>query len=402
MTMARSLSVSLIAWLCLGARVVFVSCFRPSCLGRQASLRSALNMNTLAEKLVNIVMSSPLKGPIVRVARSTMVKTALNAGLQWEELSLRLVDAMGGVSAIDASANMLVSNSSVVVPDYYKQSFHGYDQGNLEVFAAIEQELAGKAVGARNFPNEGLEGEAVLRNSYSREMENLCGRSIFNLPNQSLIVDLGCGTGTSSRFLSRIFPTARVLGYDLSPFMITVGKFIMSGAANDFWVESVSIAQQQAIELVYGDIANTKLPASAASIVSLSLVLHELPVEASRSVLAEALRILKPGGVLLIMEMDPESPGYVKLRNNAALFSILRSTEPWLDDYFNLAPQLPGVLLEMGFASVKVSAATGRHFCIAATKGGGVVDVRPTDEVRLAQDFHLNTPMDRKVKMAQN
>ena len=38
-------------------------------------------------------------------------------------------------------------------------------------------------------------------------------------------------------------------------------------------------------------------------------VLHELPAEVTQRVVAEAYRILKPGGALTIMEMDPLSPG---------------------------------------------------------------------------------------------
>ncbi|CAN0514382.1 unnamed protein product [Scytosiphon promiscuus] len=40
--------------------------------------------------------------------------------------------------------------------------------------------------------------------------------------------------------------------------------------------------------------------------------------------MAEACRILRPGGSLSIMEMDPSSPGYVKLRKNpVSLFFVL-------------------------------------------------------------------------------
>ena len=49
------------------------------------------------------------------------------------------------------------------VQDYYKQRFHGYERGNLCIRAAIEQEIAGKAVGARNYPGYGREGEIKLR-----------------------------------------------------------------------------------------------------------------------------------------------------------------------------------------------------------------------------------------------
>ena len=347
---------------------------------------------TLSEQIVNLVMESPLKRPIVGMARNTMAKTAKAAGLEWDVLAEKLVLSMGGREAIEKQAKMIQEeHGDSRVPVYYEKPFHGYDLGNLEVMAAVEQEIAGKAVGARNFPSEGLKGEEVLRNSYSREIESLCGSSIFKACSEgSLIVDGGCGSGTSSRFLSRLFPASRVVGFDLSPFMIAVGRHISSGAVNDFWMERVEKEQQQRVELKFGDIADTKLPTASATIVSLSLVLHELPAEATRQVVREAFRILKPGGVLLIMEMDPQAPGYVKLRNNAALFSILRSTEPWLDEYFTLAPRLPEELQGVGFSSVKLSAATGRHFVIAASKPG-VLDVRPSDEDRLKQDMHLNT-----------
>ena len=34
---------------------------------------------------------------------------------------------------------------------------------------------------------------------------------------------------------------------------------------------------------------------------------------------------------MVIMEMDPEAPGFERLRSNAMLFSLIRSTEPFLD-----------------------------------------------------------------------
>ena len=92
------------------------------------------------------------------------------------------------------------------------------------------------------------------------------------------------------------------------------------------------------------------------------------------------------------MEMV-ESPGYRKLRANTMLFSILRSTEPYLDEYFDLAPTLPSLLsgAQLGFSNVKISAATGRHFVIAADKTGGIIDLRPSDEDRARSDQHLPT-----------
>ncbi len=98
---------------------------------------------------------------------------------------------------------------------------------------------------------------------------------------------------------------------------------------------------------------------------------------------------MEPGGCLALMEMDPTAPGYRKLRANPWLFSVLRSTEPWLDEYFSI-PSLPALLQNIGFAVTRVSAATGRHLAIVGVKGG-VVDTRPADNDREIADQHVST-----------
>ena len=65
----------------------------------------------------------------------------------------------------------------------------------------------------------------------------------------------------------------------------------------------------------------------------LDLVCHELPPKESRAAFAEAHRILAPGGQLWVCEMDFEAPGFVALRKNPLLFSLIRATEPYLDQY---------------------------------------------------------------------
>lgn len=147
-------------------------------------------------------------------------------------------------------------------------------------------------------------------------------------------------------------------------------------------------------------------------------MLHELPRTAADAILSEAYRILAPGGTLGIMEMDPSSPGYIKLMSNPFFFSILRSTEPYLGDYFGevrsgggatrrdrryfpsltvcifmlpqVAPALPQMLKDVGFAVVRQGAATGRHMALVAVKGGAG-DFRPGADERARSDMHLPT-----------
>jgi hypothetical protein len=48
------------------------------------------------------------------------------------------------------------------------------------------------------------------------------------------------------------------------------------------------------------------------------------------------------------MEMDPSAPGYIKLQRTPWLYAILKSTEPYLEEYFNMAPQLQSTLRDIG------------------------------------------------------
>lgn len=90
------------------------------------------------------------------------------------------------------------------------------------------------------------------------------------------------------------------------------------------------------------------------------------------------------------MDMDPDAPGYKKLKNNPILFSVVKSTEPYLDRWFELAPRIQHLLTDIGFSVVRKAAVTGRHFLVVATKAGSL-DLRPSDSARAAMDEHLST-----------
>ena len=108
---------------------------------------------------------------------------------------------------------------------------------------------------------------------------------------------------------------------------------------------------------------------------------------------ALCVRILRPGGALWITEMDFETPAFAKLRANPLLFSLIRSTEPYLDAYAEYQPALAAELAAMGFSTVRLAAATGRHFALLAVKGDaetpGTVDDRRTETAK--EDTHLKT-----------
>merc|ERR1711965_881287 len=164
--------------------------------------------------MLNAVLKSPLYNLLlVPQARRTMVKTAEENGVPWQE-------ALGWIQSTGDWSDATLKSWAPLdfeYPEYYTQQFHAYEQGNLCWNAAHEQELAGKAVGQRNFPGNGpgAAGEEAFRDAFSDALFNELGAGQALLegggggggatPRQKLIIDCGCGSGPSTRRLARRF-----------------------------------------------------------------------------------------------------------------------------------------------------------------------------------------------------
>ena len=88
---------------------------------------------------------------------------------------------------------------------------------------------------------------------------------------------MGCGSGVSTRRLAARFPSAAsVVGLDLSPHFLAVGRRLLEltpaggGDSNRPWVNAIRADER--IQLRRADIAATGLPAASADVVCLSLV----------------------------------------------------------------------------------------------------------------------------------
>lgn len=343
-----------------------------------------------AQQVLDFCLKTPIwKYVLVPQARSTMVKTAESNGIPWI-----------------AAKEWIVSNtqregipSIIETPSYYQNSFHAYEEGNLCWDAAMEVEIASCSVGARNFPQYGSQGEEFFRGSFEKGLFD-AGASV---PKGARILDMGCGTGMSTRRLAKSFPQASLIqGIDLSPYFVSVGKQLLRLEPKSFeeggdWVSTVE--NDDRIEYAVGDAANSGLPAESFDVVNLSFVLHELPPEAAQAMVDEAMRLLKPGGQLWVCEMDFESPAYAQQRANALLFALIRSTEPYLDVYAESMPSLFSYIRSHS-SSGKVIPATGRHYALVANKGsnaaskeegkGEWIDTRFNDDgTYRVEDTHL-------------
>jgi ubiquinone/menaquinone biosynthesis C-methylase UbiE len=347
----------------------------------------------IGQWLLRQALESPLwKAVLVPQARQKIISTAEENGIEWNHCKAWLEASNGPWTT---NEELDVSH----VPAYYREAFHAYQAGNLCWEAALEVELASAAVGARNFPTHGQNGEAAFRRSFEVALDEI-GATVKD---GDVIVDLGCGTGMSTRRLASKFPQAsRIVGIDLSPYFIQVGKSLSALAPKSKqeggeWVSSVS--NDSRIDYRVGDAADTGVDDDSVDICNLQFVAHELPHAITEAVVQEAHRILKPGGQLWVCEMDFESPGFSKQRANPLLFALIRSTEPYLDEYADHSKELREKF-KRTFGRTVVTAATGRHFALVATKGGEdgtLQDLRFDEDGNYrVEDTHLRLWENRK------
>jgi ubiquinone/menaquinone biosynthesis C-methylase UbiE len=249
----------------------------------------------------------------------------------------------------------------------------------------LELELASAAVGARNIPKAGSDGEHMFRSAFIQALKE-AGSLHTPSPQKSdgsfsHIIDIGCGTGTSTRLLGQMFSqwkSVRITGVDLSPHFILTGvrlqelsfsSLINKGADTPGpWV--CSIPPDRRIEYLQGDGTDLRrhFDDCTVDIINIQFVFHELPIHVACNMIKEAHRMLKAdGGQLWICEMDFESPAYKAQRNNPILFSLVRATEPFLDEYATGQSLIWKCLYQM-FDTVTITAATGRHYAVVASK----------------------------------
>lgn len=293
----------------------------------------------IASSLVNSLLSfKPIASWAKQQARSMMINRAEKIGVPWRERVAQLREH-------DLDRELAkVRNQSVKYPSYYLRSFHAYEGGNLGWEPAIEVEVAAYAVHSRIWSKPGeREGDAKLRASYH-------DRLVERLPLPQRILDVGCSVGMSTRALQAVYPQAQVTGLDLSPYFLAIAQM-----------------QPSTISWVHAPAEETGLPDRSFDLVSMSLVCHELPQGATRAIFQEMYRLLEPGGTFAIMDMNPRSDVYRRMP--PLILTLLKSTEPYLDQYFSL--DLEGCLTEAGFVGVEVIPNSPRHRVVIAKRPEG-------------------------------
>jgi 2-polyprenyl-3-methyl-5-hydroxy-6-metoxy-1,4-benzoquinol methylase len=104
------------------------------------------------------------------------------------------------------------------------------------------------------------------------------------------ILDMGCSSGTSTLPLAAVFPGAEIHAIDLGAPMLRYAH-----ARAEALGVPIHFSQQNAAATNFAD--------GSFDLVLTNLVLHEVPQKVSKRMIAEAFRLLRPGGVMIHNDM---------------------------------------------------------------------------------------------------
>jgi SAM-dependent methyltransferase len=283
----------------------------------------------------------PIRRAVMALGRSRILQEAKKIGVPWESDVAALTAQIATVleplrAALEDPFLANVDN----LPAYYKQPFHGYPKGNLGYLPALEAEVSSRTVHAKFCQTEPLRGDGSLRGT---ALDILCARweavhgAVRGPP--AAILDIGCSVGLSAAGLASRFPEARVVGVDATAHMLAVGAL-----------------RRPEVEYVHA--LGEALPrgyAASFDIVSLQLVVHELPDQPTRAILLEAARVLRPGGMICVMDVDPSAFADVPV----VVQTLFRSTEPFFEDHSRRDIEVE--LFQAGFRDIENGFNTPRH-----------------------------------------
>jgi ubiquinone/menaquinone biosynthesis C-methylase UbiE len=152
------------------------------------------------------------------------------------------------------------------------------------------------------------------------------------LPPSARVLEIGCGTGAVARVLARRPEVAEVIGVDPSPVFVARARELAAEQANVVFEE--------------GDARALRFPDDHIDAVVFHTVLCHVP-EPERAV-AEAFRVLRPGGVLAICDGDYATIS-VALGEPDPLQDCIEAVKAAFINDLWLVRRLPSVLRSAGF-----------------------------------------------------
>ena len=216
--------------------------------------------------------------------------------------------------------------------------------GSIELYRAAKGLTAGAAVGE---PGIGRYIASVIQ----RRWQGLRPRRIL---------DLGCGPGTETMALHEAFPEAEIHGLDLS------GPFVRFAHA---WAEDRGVA----MHFRQADAQRTGYPDGHFDLIVSHILFHETWHDVLPRILAEAQRILAPGGLLLNADV-PYQPSVLPIPKQVTNdWQVRNNGEPFWTGFVDT--DVLAALRTAGFAPAEAFAGyeplgAGQYFFFGGRRAG--------------------------------
>ncbi len=257
-------------------------------------------------------------------------------GLRWREYSDALQSRGMDVWERERKAN---TNPTLAIADYYvyggQGPLHSYAEGNCNWEAAFDAKPAFELVHMHHFPT--VSPEDCMAELHRRLDDATLGALKCAGPVRR-VLDIGCGVGTSTFSMRKSLDRhgmkeAKLTALDLSTHFITVAKFRQQHGdqSNNKWGEN-------ALEFVHGDglqLSALGVDNESVEVVLVAKVTHEAPTHANYMLFKEAARVLRPGGVVGYVDINPNQI----LKNNPVSNLVERvaiRNEPFFDQFIGL------------------------------------------------------------------
>lgn len=232
------------------------------------------------------LVSQPLK----EQARQWFINRAIIKNIDWNGLTNNYKNEINFEKILKFKQNL--ENITMHYPEYYLQAFHGYDDGNMNWLAAQEIEAASLSMCANYWKNVcAMDSEKWVRYNVTNNIKQYLG----NCADGATILDVGCSGGISTEYILRGFPLAsNVYGLDLSPYFVAISSF------------RAHMQNETRLNYFHNNAEQTQFQDQTFDIIICNFLFHEVPPSATRVIFREMMRLLKNGGTLAVVDLDPD------------------------------------------------------------------------------------------------
>ncbi len=214
------------------------------------------------------------------------------------------------------------------LPDYYARNFHYQTDGYLSEESAQLYDIQVDTLFI------GTSG-AMRRQALAPIAAFVRGKDQRALS----MLDVACGTGRFLGQAAQAFPAMPMTGIDLSAAYVEAAREHLAG--------------RRTVQVMQGNGEALPLPDASQDIATSVFLYHELPGDVRRKVTTEILRVLKPGGIYVLVDSlqwgdEPRYDGLLEA------FPV-RFHEPYYEHY--LGDDLNALFTDCGFEQVETSLA---------------------------------------------